>query len=475
MNLYCQSAVINFVHLSKLNSADTFYFDLVSVPNSLGDNHSIESEIISNKKNGDTNTTSVNYKIKQTTCALIGDGFGHEIIISPGDTVNIFCEPYSTGSRFLRDSLPSPWNFKMKYSGKGDVNFSFFDLLTYFDGGINKDHLKFNFFENNLSAFFKKASEQYRNRLLFFNKYATEKKLQKAVYIYAVAEIKYAYLNNLLSVLSNGENSLHSKDIFKEYGDSLKAFNNNDTDLFFNTINYSLYLHSFINFFEHDFHTSAPAGDDQLALSFTSFATVSNQSIKDYFLTDLMKNYYKEGNLNYDSLLSLYRNICANSSYKNYIDSLYKPERGKLKITLTQGLANTITSPLNETLLFNQIFKGRPVIVDCWASWCVPCLKEIPFSKELENEYSGRIDFVYLSFDRNKNDWINKNKQLGFEKNSYLINKNFQSAFANYFNIVTIPRYLAFDKNGLLITKNAPRPSKKEVIKKLLENMIDKK
>lgn len=475
--LYCQSAIVNFSHINKSNKKDIFYFDLMVVPAptnriNIGEFY---KEIIGNKKNGDTSTTSVKFQVNRTTCAIIGDGFGHEVIISPGDTINIFCEIYPPDHHFLKDRLPSPWNFKMYYSGKSKANFAFFDALAYVDGDINIDYLKFHPLDDSLTTFFKMAGEQYHKRIGFLEKYNAISALTKEGYIYAAAEIRFGYLNKLLSVLLNGESSLHPKDLYKQYTDSLVAFNRNDTNLFFNTYNYSKYLNSFITFFENNFYYSTPSGDEQLAQSFTSFAAIANHDIKDYMLTNLMETYYNSRNSNFDSLLVQYHEVCTNILYKSFIDSLYKPERGKLKITLEQVFESKMISPENDTFRIKEIFKGKPVVIDCWASWCVPCLKEIPFSKKIENEYIGKVDFIYLSFDKSKKAWFTKNKQLKFSKNSYLVEGGFQSDIANYFGIVSIPHYLIFDGNGLLITKNPPRPSRKEALEKLLNNILDKK
>jgi len=171
INGYCQSAIINFIHINKLENIDTFSFSIVSLPYSLIENDNIEGELISTKKNGDTSITSLKYKINATTCALIGDGFGHEIIISPNDTINIFCEPFVNGNHYLKDGSPSTWNFKMFYTGKSAANFAFFDSLTYFDGGLNGNNLNFHPFQDSLNYFFKKVNAQYNKRLLFLNKY----------------------------------------------------------------------------------------------------------------------------------------------------------------------------------------------------------------------------------------------------------------------------------------------------------------
>lgn len=47
--------------------------------------------------------------------------------------------------------------------------------------------------------------------------------------------------------------------------------------------------------------------------------------------------------------------------------------------------------------------KGKVVIIDFWASWCVPCRKSNPHMRELYNKYHSRgLDLVYVSDDDSK-------------------------------------------------------------------------
>ncbi len=49
-------------------------------------------------------------------------------------------------------------------------------------------------------------------------------------------------------------------------------------------------------------------------------------------------------------------------------------------------------------------FKGKPVVVNFWASWCGPCVKEMPTLSAMHREYEQKgITFIGLGVDSEKN------------------------------------------------------------------------
>lgn len=45
-------------------------------------------------------------------------------------------------------------------------------------------------------------------------------------------------------------------------------------------------------------------------------------------------------------------------------------------------------------------FKGKVVLVDCWATWCLPCVQQLPHSIDLAKEHSDAgLEVVTLNFD----------------------------------------------------------------------------
>jgi thiol-disulfide isomerase/thioredoxin len=49
-----------------------------------------------------------------------------------------------------------------------------------------------------------------------------------------------------------------------------------------------------------------------------------------------------------------------------------------------------------------QILKpagGKPLLVNFWATWCIPCREEFPDLVKIDHEYRGKIDFITVSLD----------------------------------------------------------------------------
>ena len=102
-------------------------------------------------------------------------------------------------------------------------------------------------------------------------------------------------------------------------------------------------------------------------------------------------------------------------------------------------------------------FRGKYVYVDLWASWCVPCVKEIPHLKKLEKELQNpNVTFLSISLDTSVDAWKNKVKALQLEGN--LLN-NKDNKLAEALNVSGIPHFLIYDPEGNLYNYNAPRPS----------------
>ncbi len=113
-------------------------------------------------------------------------------------------------------------------------------------------------------------------------------------------------------------------------------------------------------------------------------------------------------------------------------------------------------------------FEGKLVYVDVWATWCGPCKAQIPHLEKLEKEYHGKdIVFVSISVDEKKDKWekMVKKDNLG----GVQLWANGFSKICKDYSIKGIPRFMLFDKEGNIISVDAPRPSEPK-----LKELIDK-
>ena len=110
--------------------------------------------------------------------------------------------------------------------------------------------------------------------------------------------------------------------------------------------------------------------------------------------------------------------------------------------------------------------KGKYVYVDVWATWCGPCIREIPSLKKIEKQYHDKnIAFVSMSVDR-KTDYDKWRKMVEEEELSGIqlyAPKGNKSEFYKNYGIMGIPRFILIDPEGDIVNSNAPRPSSEKL------------
>ena len=118
---------------------------------------------------------------------------------------------------------------------------------------------------------------------------------------------------------------------------------------------------------------------------------------------------------------------------------------------------------------------GKYLYLDFWATWCGPCIAEIPALEKLQHDYADKnITFVSISVDKEKDK--DKWKQFVTDKNlkgeqlwADAVNNRI---FTEAFNMQQIPRFVLLDPEGKIVDANAPRPSDVR-IRQLLDKVLN--
>lgn len=108
--------------------------------------------------------------------------------------------------------------------------------------------------------------------------------------------------------------------------------------------------------------------------------------------------------------------------------------------------------------------KYKLTVVDLWASWCVPCIMEMPHLKKMEERFKSKpIQFVTISIDKETDigKWVEAAKKNGIynKPNQYRLANFKESPLTKLLNIKNIPRYLVINNEGKILDYDFYRPS----------------
>lgn len=129
---------------------------------------------------------------------------------------------------------------------------------------------------------------------------------------------------------------------------------------------------------------------------------------------------------------------------------------------------------------FNDVIssiKAKIFYIDFWASWCAPCIKEMPNSIKLRKQFEGNPDiaFLYISVDEDYQNWLTAAEQnkLKAYKFSYKVLEESNFTFIKTLKISSYPRYLLINRDGKILVPDAKRPGNPALVselKKILES-----
>ncbi len=133
----------------------------------------------------------------------------------------------------------------------------------------------------------------------------------------------------------------------------------------------------------------------------------------------------------------------------------------------------TLPTPAGENLRLSSL-RGQFVLVDFWASWCMPCRAEIPHLKELYTQYhAAGLEIVSVSADAHAEAW---KRAMGQEQmpwkqvlDTYSGTGNFSDVAGGY-GVESIPYTFLLDKEGIVIAVNPEPHALDKQLKKIFGN-----
>lgn len=120
----------------------------------------------------------------------------------------------------------------------------------------------------------------------------------------------------------------------------------------------------------------------------------------------------------------------------------------------------------NKVKLSDYVGKGKYVLVDFWATWCGPCMREMPTLKRVYDKYKGEnFEIVGVSVDDDVEAWKKTVKAKGMD---WIQLHDSDKSAGRYYKVNSIPFTLLFDKSGNIINSNLRGDFLERELKKIL-------
>ncbi len=147
---------------------------------------------------------------------------------------------------------------------------------------------------------------------------------------------------------------------------------------------------------------------------------------------------------------------------------------------LGQPFVFKFTDAITGKEVSNETLKGKVLVIDFWATWCGPCVADMPKMKALYAEFNPKgVEFVGISLDQSEDKGgLTKLKEFVAQNEiawpQYFQGNYWQSEFSSSWGINSIPALFVVDADGKLASTSA-RGKLEELLPTLIAKRDGKK
>lgn len=157
-----------------------------------------------------------------------------------------------------------------------------------------------------------------------------------------------------------------------------------------------------------------------------------------------------------------------------YLSGRYSPEEntGAAQQNSADTAADfTVFTAAGEEVSFSD-YKGKPLVVNLWATWCGPCKSELPAFNELYAEYKNSVEFMMVNLTDGYSDTVQSVRKFVEEKQySFPVFYDTKLSAAKAYTVNSVPLTIFIDKNGVIVNEHLGA-MEKDTLQKYIESLL---